>query len=133
MPGEGVARLIRRHLQRRRVAGSAGGDQHVVNRLGEIFKERAQGVVVPGVEGRGVLGSHLACSMLQPLGIAARQNDLGSLGPRPAGSLEADAGAAADDDDGLAGKVLDHVHLPGRRSVISWSTQPFPSGSLNSA
>ena len=43
----------------------------------------------------------LARRALEALGIAAGQDDVGALGARPAGGLEADAGAAADHDDGL--------------------------------
>ena len=40
--------------------------------------------------------------LLEPLGISADEDDLGALGARAPGGLEADAGAAADQDDGLA-------------------------------
>ena len=39
---------------------------------------------------------------VEALGIAAGEDDLGALGACAPGGLEPDAGAAADDDDGLA-------------------------------
>ena len=43
--------------------------------------------------------------LLEPLGIAAGEDDVGALGARQPGGLEPDAGAAADHDDGLAGEL----------------------------
>ena len=40
--------------------------------------------------------------MLQALGVAGGEDDVGPFGACPAGCFEADAGAAADQDDGLA-------------------------------
>ena len=42
-----------------------------------------------------------AAARSQPLGVAAGEDDVGSLGARAPGGLEPDAGAAADHDDGL--------------------------------
>jgi hypothetical protein len=42
--------------------------------------------------------------VLQALGIAAGQDDVGPLRAGPPGSLEPDAGAAPDHDDGLPGQ-----------------------------
>ncbi len=42
--------------------------------------------------------------LLEPVGIAAGEDDVGALGPGPPGGLEADARAAADQDDGLSGQ-----------------------------
>ena len=39
--------------------------------------------------------------LLQALGVAAGEDDVGPFGAGPAGGLEPDAGAAADHDDGL--------------------------------
>ena len=41
---------------------------------------------------------------LEPVGIAAGEDDGGALGARPAGGFEPDPGAAADHDDGLPGQ-----------------------------
>ena len=124
------------HLQRRRVAGSACGDQHVVDRLREIVEEQLQGVVVAGVEGRRARGSHFARSMLQPLGIAAGQQDLGSLE-----RLEIavhDIEAARDDLIGRGVNVGEIYHLgeggpapgpdPNRTSYNSYAEFSDPDG-----
>ena len=39
-------------------------------------------------------------------GLRAGEDDVGALGARPPGGLEADAGAAADHDDGLPEQLL---------------------------
>ena len=57
---------------------------------------------VGGVEGRGALRVDVARCLLEALGIAAREDDVGALAAGAAGGLQADAGAAADQDDGLA-------------------------------
>ena len=40
-------------------------------------------------------------ALLEPLGVAAGEDDVGALGACAPGGLQADAGAAADHDDGL--------------------------------
>ena len=42
---------------------------------------------------------------LEAVGVAGGQDHVGALGTCPPGGLEADAGAAADHDDGLAGEL----------------------------
>ena len=41
----------------------------------------------------------------EPVGIAAGEDDIGTLGPGPPGGLQPDARAAADHDDGLSGQL----------------------------
>ena len=82
--------------------GSAGGDHHVVDRAWEILEERLQGGRIVGVEGRGALRAELARGSLEAFGIAPGEDDAGALGAGSPGGFQPDAGAAADDDDGLA-------------------------------
>jgi hypothetical protein len=74
----------------------------VVDRLGKAVEEALEALGVGGVERRGPQCAELAPGMLETLGIAAGDDDLGAFGARQPGRLESDAGAAADDHDGLA-------------------------------
>jgi hypothetical protein len=98
---DGAARPREVHLGQRRVVRAAGRDHHVVDRCRQVLEEPLQASRVRSVEGRGAPRPELVRSVLETVGIAAREDDLGPRGPRPPGSLEADAGAAADQDDGL--------------------------------
>jgi hypothetical protein len=70
---------------------------------GRSWKNFAREAVV-GVEGRGALRADLGRRLLEPVGIAAGEDDIGTLGPGAPGCLESDARAAADHDDGLPGQ-----------------------------
>ncbi len=74
MLAEAAPRLLRRHLERRPVVGSAGGDHHVVDRRWEILEERLQGAGIVGVEGRGALGADVERGLLEALGITAGED-----------------------------------------------------------
>jgi hypothetical protein len=87
-----------------RVVRAAGSDQDVVDRRRQLVEEALKPVEVGGVEGRTAERAELACGVLEALGVAARENDIGALGPCSPGRLEPDARAAADHDDGLRGK-----------------------------
>jgi hypothetical protein len=67
----------------------------VVDRGRELLEESLEGRRIVRIERRGAQGAELACRLPQPLGIAAGQDDVGSLGSCTPRSLEADAGAAA--------------------------------------
>jgi hypothetical protein len=56
------------------------------------------------IEGRGVQRADLSGGCFEPVRASSGQNDVGALDAGLAGSLEPDAGTAADDDDGLAGE-----------------------------
>jgi hypothetical protein len=47
-------------------------------------------------------GAELARGALEALGVAGGEDDVGALGACAPGRFGSDAGAAADDDDGLA-------------------------------
>jgi hypothetical protein len=100
--GEAASRLLWRHFQWRPVVGSAGGDHHVVDRGWESLEERLQGGRIVGVEGRGVLRVELERCSLEAFRAAPGEDDAGALGAGSPGGFQPDAGAAADDDDGLA-------------------------------
>jgi hypothetical protein len=82
--------------------GCAGGHHHLVDRDLEILEERLQGGRIVGVEGRAVLRVELERCLLEAFGIAAGEDDAGALGAGSPGGFQPDAGAAANDDDGLA-------------------------------
>ena len=71
---------------------------------GRSWKNRCQGSRVVGVEGRGALRAEFGRRLLEPVGIAGGEDDIGTLGPGAPGGLEPDARAAADHDDGLPGQ-----------------------------
>jgi hypothetical protein len=76
----------------------------VVDRRRQPGEELREAVQIGGVERRGARRADLAGRLLQPLLIAAGDDDVGTFGAGQAGGLEPDPGAAADDDDGLPGE-----------------------------
>ena len=73
----------------------------MVDRRRQALEEPVEGGAVGGVEGRGAERVELECGALEALGIAGGEDDVGPLGTCGSGRFQADAGAAADDDDGL--------------------------------
>ena len=71
----------------------------------ELTEEAFEGGRVVGVDRRRARRADLTGRLLQPLGISARQHDIGPLSARKPRRLEADAGAAADHDDGLTNQL----------------------------
>src|SRR5262245_22711959 len=100
--GEAASRLLWRHFEGRPVAGRASGDHHLVDRSWEIVEERPQGRRIVGVEGRGALRVQLERRLLEAFAVAPGEDNAGALGAGSPGGFQPDAGAAADDDDGLA-------------------------------
>ncbi len=90
MPADRLAHLVEIHLQQRPVVRAAGGDHHVVDRFGQLGEEGPHGGRVGGVEGRGALRTDIARRLLQPVGIAAGEDDVGPLGSGPSSCLEPD-------------------------------------------
>src|SRR6266568_939657 len=86
----------------------------MVDRCWQVLEESLQGSGVAGVEGRGALRADFQCRLLEPAGMAAGEDDIGTLSPGPPGCLEPDACAAADHDDGLPGQF--RFALGGSRS-----------------
>ena len=102
MVAERLAHLIRVHLEQGHVARAGAGDQHVVDRVRQLVEESLQRGRIGGVEGGGAPRADVARRPLEALGIAAGEDDVGALAAGAPGGLEADPGAAADQDDGLA-------------------------------
>jgi hypothetical protein len=99
---ECAARLRDVHVGQARVVHAAGCDHHVVDRCGQVLKEPREAIRIGGVEGGAAQRVKLARGLLQPLGVAGGEDDLGPRGASTARRLQADAGATADHDDGLA-------------------------------
>ena len=90
-------------LREMRVAGTRAGDEHVVNRRGQLVEEPSESVEVGGVEGRDA-GPELKTDSVEAVRVARRDDEVGSFVARAPGRLEPDAGAAADHDKGLSGE-----------------------------
>ncbi len=101
-----------------RSCGPRAGDHHVVDRRGQLPEERLQRSRVVGVEGRGASRADFARCLLEAVGIAAGEDDVGTLGTGASGCLEPDARAAADHDDGLSDQFrLARAACPSPRHV----------------
>ena len=79
-------------------------------------KNSLQRCRVVGVEGGSAPRVDVTGCTLEPLGIPAHEDDVGTLTARAAGGLEPDAGAAADQDDGLTEQF--RLALGGNGSVF---------------
>jgi hypothetical protein len=99
---EHVTQLICGHLEQGRVGSAGAGDQVVVDRGRQPVEEPLQRRRVGGIERRGAARVDVARRLLEALGIAAGKDDVGALAAGASGGLEPDAGAAADEGDGLA-------------------------------
>ncbi len=71
---------------------------------GRSAEEPGQGILVGGVEGGRALRAQLLRGPVEPVLIAADEDDVGALGPGPPGRLQPDPRAAADHGDGLPGQ-----------------------------
>ena len=76
---ESVAHLRRVHLQQRAVARPTRGDHHVVYRFRQSIEEVPQRRTVCGVERGGAVGAHLGRCFVEPIRIAAGEDDLCTL------------------------------------------------------
>lgn len=102
-------------LGQRRVVRAGAGHHHVIDRPGQVGEEPPEGGRVGGVEGRDRVRADVGRGLLEVFGVPARQDDLGAVGAGPAGGFQADAGAAADHDDGLPGQFRFAGH-----EITSW-------------
>src|SRR5271166_3641775 len=103
VPAEYVAHFVRVHFQQRPVAWASRGDHHVIDWGGQGFEEAVQGIVVGGIECRSLLSSDVVGGFGEPVRIAAGEYHVGAVSACASGRLQADAGAATDQYDGLAG------------------------------
>ncbi len=76
------------------------GDEHVVDRSGQLVEESVESVEVRGVEG-GDAGTEFEAGTVQGVRVASGDNHLGPLLAGKPGRLEANPGAAADHEEGL--------------------------------
>jgi hypothetical protein len=74
----------------------------VVDRFGQVTEEPFARSWAGGIEGGAAQRAEFARGVLQALGIAAGEDDVGALGAGSPGCLEPDSGAAAGHDDCLA-------------------------------
>jgi hypothetical protein len=67
----------------------------MVDRCWQVLEEPLQGSRVVGiVEGRGTLCAEFQRRLLEPVGIAAGEDDIGTLSPRASSCLQPDAGSS---------------------------------------
>ena len=76
----------------------------MVDRCWQVLKKLRQGGHVVGVEGRDAFRAHFPRRLLEPVGIAADEDDVGTFRTSASSGLQPDACAAADHDDGLPGQ-----------------------------
>jgi hypothetical protein len=74
----------------------------MVDRAWKIPEERLQGGRIVGVEGRGAPRVELDGRLLEAFGIAPGEDNAGALGAGSPCGFQPDAGAATDDENGLA-------------------------------
>ena len=75
MIAKGIAHLRSVHLQQRAVARATGGDHHMVHRFRQTVEEFPQRRGVGGVERGGADGADLGRRLVEPVRIAAGEND----------------------------------------------------------
>lgn len=85
--------------------GSAGRRHDMVDWPGQIPEERLQRGRIVDIEGCDFICVSLTCCHIQAISFACREDDSGTLSASAPGGLQPDAGAAADDDDGLVAYI----------------------------
>src|SRR5258708_3649144 len=99
---ERLAHLGCLHLEQRPVARAAGRDHHVVDRCWQVLEESFPGSRVLGVEGHTTLPAQFQRRFPDPVGMAAGEDDIGTLNPGASSGPETDACAAAHHAAGLS-------------------------------
>jgi hypothetical protein len=133
-----LTHLIRGHLEERPITGAWPGDHHVVDRVRHAIEELLERSRIGCVEVRDAARLYVRRRLLEALAIAAGQHDLSTLGASSPGGFEPDAGAAADQDDGLAeqlGLALRASH-PDELAIcaaIGWIGGGMSASSMRSA
>src|SRR6202047_1361633 len=95
-----IANLREVHIGEASVVRPAGCHHHVVD-CREVTEEPIESNRIRGVEGRGTQGINLTGSVLEALGIPAREDHLGAFCMCPTCRLESNASATADHNNGL--------------------------------
>src|ERR1700761_6591625 len=101
MVGERVSHLVRGHLQEWPVAWAGAGDQDMVDLTGNGVEESRQRTGAGRVKRGGASRVDVECRSPEALRVAACQDHISAVGACPSSGLEADAGAAANQNDGL--------------------------------
>jgi hypothetical protein len=96
-----AARLCKVDVGEPRVVRATGGDQDVVDRGRQLVEEPLEALEVGGVERRTAQRTEFVRGVLDAFRIAAGENQLGPSSACSPTRFEPDAGATADDDDGL--------------------------------
>jgi hypothetical protein len=96
-----AARLFDVEFRQGRIVRTGAGDQHVVDRRGQLVEEPSEPFEVGGVEGRAAQGADFAGGTLEALRVPGGENYVRPLSACSSGRFEPDAGATADDEDGL--------------------------------
>src|SRR5215472_12804498 len=99
-----VANLCEVHIGETSVVRPTGCHHHVVD-CREVPKEPIESNRIRGVEGRGTQGINLTGSVLEALGIPAREDHLGPFCMCTTCRFESDASATADHNNGLPKKL----------------------------
>ena len=92
-----------------RGARTGSRHHHVVDRRGQLVEETLEPGEVGGVERRDAR-PQLEPGAVDAIRVARRDDDPGTFVTCAPGRLEADAGATADDDQGLSGKFGTVAH-----------------------
>src|SRR5271154_5557990 len=100
MLADNTAHLREVHIGEASVVRPAGCHHHVVD-CREVTEEPIDSNRIRGVEGRSTYGINLTGSVLEALGIPAREDHLGPFCTRTARRFESDASATADHHNGL--------------------------------
>jgi hypothetical protein len=87
VPLDVAAHLLEVRLIERRVGRAAAREHHVVDPRGEAVEEALEPVGIGGVERCGAQCAELAPGVLEALGVAAGDDDLGAYGARLPGVL----------------------------------------------
>src|SRR5229473_8135965 len=95
-----IANLREVHIGEASVVRPAGCHHHVVDSR-EVTEEPVESNRISGVEGRGTQGINLTGSVLEALGIPAREDHLGPFCTCAACRFESDASATADHNNRL--------------------------------
>src|SRR5690242_1277240 len=99
-----AARFFDVEFRQGRVVRTGAGDQHVIDRRGQLVEEPPEPFEVGGVEGRAAQRSDFAGGTLEALRVPGGENYVRPLSACSSGRFEPDAGAATDHDDGLPEK-----------------------------
>src|SRR5271168_1311736 len=112
MLADNTAHLREVHIGEAPVVRPTGCHHHVVD-CREVTEEPIESNRIRGVEGRGTQGINLTGSVLEALGIPAREDHLGPFCTCTTCRFESDASATADHNNGLPKELRFTVYRRG--------------------